>query len=138
MIWLGCSRIMLAYFVMLTWCNICPYGSHCLIFAPIVCHFVGGCCGRVPPPPSGLHGFLFLPSYDLWPMFENSISFCQPQCMPQHIQFVLSYLCEGGWFLVNKQLLGHSQYPRKVLNGRTCWQLDCLCIYVTFSFIIGC
>ena len=38
-----------------------------------------------------LHGFLFLSCYDLWPVLKNSVSFHQPLCMPQHIQFVLSH-----------------------------------------------
>ena len=77
-------------------------------------------CEVVSPyqPPPGLHGFVFLSCYDLWPVLKISISSHQPLCMPQHIQSVLSQLREGGWSAVNNQLFGHSWDPRTVLFMR--------------------
>lgn len=47
-----------------------------------------------------------------------------------------SHISEGGWSPVNKQLFGILGIQgRFYLSGRTCWQLYCLCIYVTFSFV---
>lgn len=47
-----------------------------------------------PPVFVGFFFFLFLSCYDLWPVLKNSISFHQPLCIPQHIQFVFCHSSE--------------------------------------------